>query len=170
MALTSHYSGQEKWEQELKTQDDTIHTWLWKGKRNFSLEKFIQQNRNTLVSMKSCAEYFHFQLPTELTQVGYILSGIQWNDARLQAATTSVQIDTSTLGNRNSFEATATHILPYDTVSKKRTSNKRGSSDISDTSKVEVSSFGTKAGIGKTGCYIQYQKPPEYATLSKDQK
>ena len=74
--------------------------------------------------------------------------------------TASVQIDTSQSGKRNSFEATATHILPYDTVAKKRTPNKRGSSDILDTSKAEVYRFGTKAGIGKTGVHLRYQNPP----------
>ena len=82
----------------------------------------------------------------------------------------SVQIDTSPLVKINIFEATDTHLLTCDPVAKKRTSNKRGSSEISDTSKVEVSSFGTKAGIRKTGFHLQYHKPPEYATLSTDQK
>ena len=82
----------------------------------------------------------------------------------------SVHIDTSKLGKRKKFEATATHILTYDPVSKKRTSNKRGSSGISDTSKVEVSSFGTKAVIRKTGVHLRYHKTPESATLSKYQK
>ena len=79
----------------------------------------------------------------------------------------SVQINTSPPGKRNSFESTDTHILPYDPVAKKITSNKRGSSEISDTSKVEVYSFGTKAGIGNTGVHLRYQKTSEYATLSK---
>ena len=55
-------------------------------------------------------------------------------------------------------------------MAKKITSNKRGFSEILYTSKVEVSSFGTKAGIGKTGVHLQYHNPPEYSTLSKDQK
>ena len=44
LALAIQYSGQDKWEQELKTQDDMLHTRVWKGQRNFSLEKFIQQH------------------------------------------------------------------------------------------------------------------------------
>ena len=57
---------------------------------------------------------------------------------------------------RNSFEAIATHLLPYDPVDNKITSNKQGFSEISDTSKVEVSSFGTKDGIRKTGVHLRY--------------
>ena len=80
----------------------------------------------------------------------------------------SAQIDTIPSGKRKSFESTATHVLPYVPVANKRTPNKRGSSDISDTSKVELSSFGTKAGIGKTGVHLRYHNSPGYATLSKD--
>ena len=104
---------------------------------------------------------------TNFPRVVCLLAVIQCNDAGFQAAMTSFHIDMSPLGNRNSFEATDKHILPYDPVVKKITSNKRGSSEISDTSKVEVYSFGTKAGIGNTGVHLRYQKTSEYATLSK---
>ena len=82
----------------------------------------------------------------------------------------SVQIDTIPSRKRNRFESTANHLLLYVPVAKKRTPNKQGSSEISDTSKVEVSSVETKAGIKKIGVHLQYHKPPEYATLFKDQK
>ena len=72
----------------------------------------------------------------------------------------SVQTNTSPSGKRNRFEATATHIFPCDPVVKKITSNKRGYSDIAETKKVEVYSFGTKASIGKTGVHFQYHNPP----------
>ena len=54
LALTRQYARQDKWEQELKTKDDMLHTRVWKGQINFSLEKFIQKHRNTFVSMQSC--------------------------------------------------------------------------------------------------------------------
>ena len=82
----------------------------------------------------------------------------------------SVQINTITSGKRNIFEEKVTHLLLYDPVTNKRTSNKKRSSEIPKTSKVEVSSFGTKGGIGKTGVHLQYHKTPEYATLYKYQK
>ena len=80
-----------------------LHIRVWKVQSNFSLEKFIQQHRNTFVSMQSRAEYFQYQLPTEHTRVGYLLAGIQCNDAGLQAAMASAQIETSPLGKRNIF-------------------------------------------------------------------
>ena len=70
LALTRQFAKQDKWEQELKTQDDMLHTILWKGQSNFSLEKFIQQYRNAFVSMQYCAEYVQYLLPTEQTLVG----------------------------------------------------------------------------------------------------
>ena len=102
--------------------------------------------------------------------MGYLIAVIQCNDAGLQATTASVHIDTGTSGKRNIFEATATHLLPYDPVSNNITSNKRISSEISDTSKVKVSRFGTKNGIRKTVVHLQYHNPLEYAILSKYQK
>ena len=82
----------------------------------------------------------------------------------------SFHINTSPLGKGNIFETTDTRLLPYGPLAKKRTSNKQGSSEISDTSKVKVSSFETKAGIGKTGVHLRYHKPPDCDTISKDQK
>jgi hypothetical protein len=46
MALTSQYAGKDKWEQELKKQDDLLHTRVWRGQSNFTLERFVQQHRN----------------------------------------------------------------------------------------------------------------------------
>jgi len=171
LALTSQYAGKDKWEQELKKQDDLLHTREWKGQSNFTLERFVQQHRNAFVSMQQCALYVQYQLPTEFTRVGYLLEGIQCNDPGLQAAMASVQTSTLPTGLRNDFEATATHLLPYDPVAKKRnsTSSKRGAAEISDVSG-NVSSFGVKEGIGASGVHLRYHELPEYKTLNKDQR
>jgi hypothetical protein len=55
-ALTNQYAGQDKWEAELKKQDDLLHTREWKGQSNYTLERFVQQHRTAYVSMQSCAE------------------------------------------------------------------------------------------------------------------
>ena len=172
LALTNQYAGQDKWEQELKKQDDMLHTRVWRGQSNFTLERFVQQHRNAFVSMQSCAEYVQYQLPTEHTRVGYLLAGINCNDAGLQAAMASVQLDTGANGLRNDFEATATHLLPYDPVAKKRSAshNKRGTAEISDATGIEISSFAAKEGIGSSGVHLRYYKHGEYDTLSQEQK
>ena len=172
LALTSQYAGQDKWEQELKKQDDMLHTRVWRGQSNFTLERFIQQHRNAFVSMQSCAQHVQYQLPTEHMRGGYLLAGIQCNDAGLQAAMASIQIDTGPTGKRGDFEAASTHLLPYDPVAKKRSlaTHKRGAGEISDTTGAEISSFGAKESIGSSGVHLRYHKPEEYETLSKDQK
>ena len=62
---------------------------------------------------------------------------------------------------RNDFEASATHLLPYDSVQKRRVDQaggKHGSGDIS--------SFGTKKGAGSS----RYHTKAKYALLSKHLK
>jgi hypothetical protein len=122
--------------------------------------------------MQSCADYVEYQLPTEHTRVGYLLDGIQCIDPGLQAAMASIKSDTTpTTGKRNNFELAATHLLPYDPVAKKRTSTlKRGAGDISDTTGVDISSFGVKEGIGKSGVHPRYHKNDEYQLLNEDQR
>ena len=97
-----------------------LYTRVWKGKINFSLEKFIHHHRNAFVSMQFCAEYVQYQLPKEYTQVVYLLAGIIYNHAGLQAAMTSDHIGTSPPRKRNSFEGTANHLLLYYTMAKKK--------------------------------------------------
>ena len=39
-ALTSQYAGKDKWEAEIKHQEQLLHTRIWKGQSNFSLDSF----------------------------------------------------------------------------------------------------------------------------------
>ena len=98
-----------------------MHTRLWKGQSNFPLEGFIAQHRNAFVSMKQCAEHIAYQLPSELTRVGYLLEGIQCSDPGLQAAMASVQMDDGVNRMNSDFEKAAAHLLAYDPVARKRT-------------------------------------------------
>ena len=169
-SLRRQYAGVDKWETELKRQDDLLHTRVWKGQSNFSLEKFVQQHRNAYVSMQQCAEHVAFQLPNEHTRVGYLLEAIQTTDAGLQAAIAQIKTDDGANGKRNDFEAAASYLLPYDPVAKKRNQTKRPHADVSDTSGAEVAAFGTKPGIGKTGVHLRYYKTAEYKKLTSEQK
>ena len=67
LALTSQYAGNDKWEAELKRQDDLLHQCQWKGQNTFPLEGFIGQHRNAFVSMQLCAEHISYQLPNKHT-------------------------------------------------------------------------------------------------------
>ena len=181
LALTSQYTGNDKWEAKLKRQDDLLHQHQWKGQNTFPLEGFIGQHHNAFVSMQQCAEHVSYQHPNKHTRVGYLLEGIQCADAGLQAAMTSVRMDNGTDGMRNDFEKAAAHLLPYDPVAKNRaamTQNKRSAAQISSVELEEESIKGEassttvlkKASIGRTGVHLQYHTPAEYDNLSNDQK
>jgi hypothetical protein len=175
LALTGQYAGPEKWEAEIKHQEQLLHTRVWKGQGNFTLEKFIAQHHNAFVSMQACAEHITYQLPNEFSRVGLLLDAIQCNDAGLQAAMASIRTDTGADGMRYNFETSAAHLLQYDPVAKKRAAGtKRPSAEISvidgDGEGINVSSFGTKPGIGKTGVHFRYHTIAEYRNLSNPQK
>ena len=118
-ALTSQYAGKDKWEAEIKKQEQLLHTCVWKGQSNFSLEHFISQHRNAYVSMSACAEHVQYQLPNEHSRVGFLIDAIQSTDAGLQAAMASVNTDNGPNGLRSNFERAVSHLLPYDPVAKK---------------------------------------------------
>ena len=90
MALMNQYAGDDKWEPEIKKQDNPLHTCIWKGQSSFLLEGFIAQHRNTDVSMQQCAEHVECQLPNQHTHMGYLLEGIQCTDPGLQVAMASI--------------------------------------------------------------------------------
>jgi hypothetical protein len=122
--------------------------------------------------MLSCITY---QLPNKHSRVGCLLDAIQCSDAGLQAAMASIKTDQDPHGLRNDLEATATHLLRYDPVQKKCSNHaggKCGAADISDVTyeEVEVSAFGAKKGIGKTGVHIWYHPASEYSKLTSEQK
>ena len=174
ISLRTQYAGRDKWEAEIKRQDDFLHTRQWKGQTNFSLEKFVAQHRNAYVSMQQCSEHIAFQLPNEHTRVGYLLDAIQTSDAGLQAAMAQIQTDDGANGKRNKFEATASYLLPYDPVIKKRRDTKNDKDGlIGDTQATEIaaaSGFGTKPGIGKTGVHLRFHTKSEYSRLTPEQK
>ena len=93
-ALVGQYAGIDKWEAEIKKQEQLLHTRVWKGQSNFSLESFISQHCNAYVSMQACAEHVKYQLPNEHSRVGFLLEAIQNSDLGLQAAMASVRTDT----------------------------------------------------------------------------
>ena len=119
LALTNQYAGNDKWEEEICKQDGLLHTCVWKGQLNFTLEGFIAQHYNAFVSMQQCAEHIAYQLPNEHTRVGYLLEGIQCPDPGLQAGMVSVRTDNGPNGIRSDFERAVAHLLPYDPIARK---------------------------------------------------
>lgn len=173
LALVAQYAGKDKWEAEIKKSTDILHSRKWKSTQNFTLEKFIQQHRNAYVSLQACAERVSYQLPNAHSRVGYILDAIETDDAGLHAAMANVREDTAVGGKREDFEATAAYLLPKDPVARKRSqiqvNSKRGTVEISDVT-AEISDFGSKPGIGKTGVHFRYYQAEEFRKLTKPQK
>ena len=119
-ALTSQYAGKDKWEAEIKKQEQLLHTRFWKGQSNFLHEHFISQHRNAYVSTSACAKHIQYQLPNEHSRVGFLIDAIQCADAGLQAAMASVKTDNGPNGLRSNFARAVSHLLPYDPVAKKQ--------------------------------------------------
>ena len=122
-ALVSQYAGIDKWEAKIKKPEQLLHTCVWKGQSNFSLESFISQHCNAYVSMQACAEQVEYQLLNEHSCVSFLLEAIQNSDPGLQAAMASVQTDMGDGGKSGDFEVMAVHLLPYDPVAKEQSAN-----------------------------------------------
>lgn len=173
LALIAQYAGNDKWEAEIRKATTLLHQRKWKSSQNFSLEKFVSLHRNAFVSMEASAQHVEYQLPNEHSRVGYVLDAIESEDAGLRAAMANIESDTGPNGKRGDFEAAVAYLLPKDPVAKKRVqfspSGKRNSAEISEV-KAEVSDFGTKKGIGKTGVHFCFYKQAEYLDLTKEQQ
>ena len=96
LVVSSQYAGNDKWEAEIKHHEQLLHTRMWKGQSNLTLERLIAQHRNAFVSMQAVAEHVTYQLQNEHSRVGCLLDAIQeCSNAGLQAAMASVKTDQS---------------------------------------------------------------------------
>jgi hypothetical protein len=174
LAIVSQYAGRDKWEAEIKLQEQLLHTRTWKGQSNFPLEHFASQHRNAFVSLQACAQKVTYQLPNEHSRVGYLLDAIQTGDAGLNAAMASIRTDTGATGMRNNFESAVAHLLPYDPVAKRNSTSagtKRGTANISSVEEDDpTTTQAPKASIGKTGVHFRFHTPKEYNKLTDEQK
>jgi hypothetical protein len=120
LALSKQYAGRDKGEAEINRHEQLLHTRIWKGQSNFTLEGFIAQHQSAYVSMQAAANHVMYQLPNKHSRVGYLLTAIQCSDTGLQAAMASIKTDQTPLGLQNNFEVAASHLLHYNPVQKKR--------------------------------------------------
>ena len=169
-ALTGQYCGKDKWEAEIKKQDDLLHNRIWRGQSNFSLEHFAAQHRNAYVLMSAGAEHVECQLPNEFTRVGHLLDAIQSSDPALQAAIAAIRQDDGEDGMRHDFERAVAKLLPVDPVARRRTSRKRDAASISDVDASEATVSVAKAGIGRTGVHLRWHTQQEFRALNDQQK
>ena len=177
IALIGQYSGRDKWEVEIKKQEQLLHSQIWKGQSKFSLEHFITQHQNAFISMQACTEHVQYQLLNTHSRVGYLLDVIQCSEAPLQAVVASIQTNDGMHGMCNKFEVAVTHLVAYDSVAKKHVAssgNKQGSALI-----LAAEGFGTdaevagmigKPSISKTRVHLRFHKGHEFSKLMLEQK
>ena len=173
LALINQHAGVDKWEKELKDQEQFLLSRKWKGNSNQSLDKFVEQHRAAFILMTQCSEHVNHQLPNEHSRVRYLLDAIECSDPALHARKAQIETDTGPNGMRSNFEAAAAFLLPADPVAKKRkTNNHGGGSYVSNVSSAVVAAAdGTlKPRAGKTGVELRYYKQSEYRKLSDEQK
>ena len=173
LALIAQYAGKDKWQEELKKQEQFICNRYWKGNSNFSLESFITQHRSADISMQRCAEYVEYQLPTERTRVIHLLDAIQTSDAPLQAALARIRSDDGVGGMMSDFEAATAYLLQFDPVAKKRKQGGPGRQhqvSFVDQNDGNTGDFEMKPNKGKSGVELRYYNHDEYQTLTNDQK
>jgi len=70
--------------------------------------------------------HIDYQLPNGHTGVGYLLDGIEYDDAPLQVVITMVEKDAAARGKRSEFEKASAHILPKEPVIKEDSRRRRG--------------------------------------------
>ena len=90
-----------------------------------------------------------------------MLDAILCNNAGLQAAMASIKINHAATGMHNNFEASATHLLPYDPVQKKRVNQaggKRGSASAAEAGAVAPPATGLLPSIKSILSHVQATK------------
>ena len=178
-SVQRQYAGEDKWNAEIRKQEEVTHNRVWKGQGQYTLERYVAQHRNAYVMLHECALHVDYQLPNQRTRVTHLLDNISCEYAPLQAAMALCRNDTAPNGKMNDFEATASFIIPHDPVAKKQASQKRPHAQISeaegsdskrDAKVVRIADVSTKKSIGKTGVELRFYKRDEYKKLSKEQK
>ena len=71
--------------------------------------------------MQAVADYVTYQLPSDHSRVGYLLTEIQYINAGLQSVMDSIKTNQAPGVLRKSFEAAESHMIPYYPVQKKIT-------------------------------------------------
>jgi hypothetical protein len=166
-ALLRQHAGTDKWEQELKREQEVLTSHSWKGNNNITLSKFTDKHRSSYINMVTCAYHVEFQLPNERTRVKYLTDAIKCPDAGIQARLASISGDDRPgIGMRNNFESAVQHLLPACPV-EARNKNRDNTSSARGTT---VSAVQIKCGKGGTGVDLRWHPNKEFNNLRPDQK
>lgn len=162
-ALVAQHAGKDKWEKELRSQEDIVMNRTWKGNSSsFPLESYIQMHRQAYISMVQCSDHVEFQVPNPRTRVKHMIDNIDCTDPELLSLLALVKNDDILMSN---FEEAAAMILPGCPVARKVKKRTGGLT-------AEVGALDTvlKSGTGKTGVDLRWHPKSEYKNLSDEQK
>ena len=180
-ALESQHLGDGKWTAEIEKHDNILHTLVWKGTGNQTLEKFLNIHRTSYNALVTASSHVTYQVPSEHTRVGFLLKNIQTNDPLLTAALSAVTMDKTQDGKRENFEKAAICLQEFCPVANKLNSSKRNIGNISGveagaTIRFEeprqgiISSAHMRSGIGQTGVHFRFYEKSDYNQLNHEQK
>ena len=162
-ALVAQHAGKDKWEKELRNQEDIVMNRIWKGNSSsFPLESYIQMHRQAYISMVQCSDHVAFQVPNPRTRVKHMLDNIDCTDPELLSLLALVKNDDVLMSN---FEEAAAMILPGCPVARKVKQKPKGlTADIGALDTV------INTGKGKSGVDLRWHSKTEYKTLNDEQK
>ena len=138
-------------------------TATWNGQK-YNLQTYCSQHWAKYQQLVEASEHVEFQVPTEHTRVGYLISNIDCSDAALQAALAKVRTDTN--GSRQNFKQAVNEILPVDPFVKKQASSKTVTNAISGT---EGEAARPKRGP-KTGVDLRWYDKEGWRSLIEDEQ
>jgi hypothetical protein len=150
MALKEQHAGHAIWDEEARKCKDFLLKRKFTGGTSTTLNRFMARHRQAFVTLQRCAENIQ------------VIDNIEVSDAEVRAAISSIKLDDSPTGLRESFERAVAFLLPLDPVARK-SKNKRAQAEISDTE--------LKQSRGpKTGVDLRYYKLAEWKKLSDEEK
>ena len=152
--MVSSHAGTDKWENLFEERSKFLMNTKWNG-RNYSLDRFTGVYCSSFIQLQEAAAQvaMPLQLPSEHTQVGYLIDIINKSDPDLRAAIASIRVDTN--GMRSDFKAAVMFLLPVDPfINNKKENNKTVTFADAQALKNKLSS--------KTGNNLRWHMAEEY--------
>ena len=163
LALLSSHVGKNEWERIQRENSKWLMSAQWNGKK-YDLQTYCSQHRAKYQQLVEASGHVAFQVPTEHTRVGYLISNIECSDAALQAAIAKVRTDND--GSRQDFEQAVNELLPVDPFLRNKAASKAVTFAISGTEGEP-----TKPGRGvKTGVDLRWYDAQGWRSLSSAEK
>ena len=167
-AIVTAHVGESKWIFIQRENSKWLINAKWQGKKQ-PLELFISQHRSKFQQLEEAATHIQFQVPAAHTRVGYLLEGIESDDAGLQAALAQVRNDHN--GSRSDFEKAVQLLLPMCPYAKLQAAKDQTKVSFNISATEGTEEVKSKNGRGaKTGVDLRWHAPEELARLTTAQR